>query len=78
MLGKIASPVKSHAADECRRKLRRSGIFLSISLGFKEEEAYFYSIKFHFWKKDKSKHIAMQDIQKNNAVSIKSKVFSSS
>lgn len=72
MLGKIPNPVRSHVTDECRRKLRHSGIFLSTSSGFEEEEAYFYSIKFHFWKKDKSKHTTMQDIQKNNTVSIKS------
>lgn len=50
-VGKVQSPVKSHAEDECKRKLRCSGLLSSFASAFEEEEAHFYSFKFLIHKK---------------------------
>lgn len=47
-------------------------ILSSFASVFEEEEAHFYSIKFHIHKIDNHKHTAIQGIHKNSVAPIES------
>lgn len=67
---KVPSPVKSHAENECRRKIRCSEIFSPSASAFEQKKkSHFYSTKvpIHQKKKKKHKQAVTEAIHKNNA-----------